>query len=392
MSSKILTNRYISPFLTLRRQTVWQLIFIIAIVAIGYVAVQNVRENLSAAGVSVDYSFLSSDAGFDISESLIPFNSSDSYGRVLVAGLLNTILLAVVCIIGATVLGTVMGVLRTSTHWLGAKAALFYIEFMRNLPKLLILLAIYLAAVSGLPRVQNSINLPGGIHISNRAVYFPVLEWGSGAQFLLAVLAIWFVSFVVLSRVARRIQDTTGRQLPVLWPTVSAAAVILVISMLLLGLNYTVLYPELAGFDYGGGGRVSVQFLVLFVTLSIYHGGQVAELIRGAIEAVPPGQFEAAKSMGFSYFKMMRLIILPQALRIVVPPMGNQYLNITKNTSIALAVGYSDLVSVTTTSINQTFRPIELMTLSMLIYLGICLIVSALINRYNARVTLGGAK
>ncbi|SHN04260.1 amino acid ABC transporter permease [Roseibium suaedae] len=368
----------------------WQAGFILLLVFALVLAVRNIDANLARAGISVSFDFLSSHAGFDINESLIPVSSESSYGEVLFAGAINTVVLSLICILGATFIGVVMGVLRTSNHYLGVRVALVYIEVMRNLPKLLILLALFLAAINTLPPVRQSWALHDMVFLSNRALYFPALEAGSGMRLLIVFACLWPVSLFVLGRVARRIQDTSGAVYPVFWPVTGFFAAVVAASVLFGWVDYPISYPVLQGFDFQGGHRISIQFLVLAAALSIYHGGQVAELVRGAIEAVPKGQFEASRATGLSFLQMMRLVVLPQAVRIVVPPMGNQYLNITKNTSIALAVGYSDLVSVMTTSINQTFRPIELMTLSMGVYLAICLAVSFAVNAYNARVSLRG--
>jgi general L-amino acid transport system permease protein len=371
----------------IKAKVLWQAGFLALVVYGLFVAVQNVEANLARAGISVSFGFLDSQAGFDINESLIPVSSASSYARVLLAGVINTITLSLVCIAGATLIGVLMGVLRTSGHYLGTRVALVYIEVMRNLPKLLILLALFLVVVNALPPVRQSWTVLGVVHFSNRAVYFPALEAGSGASLLLALALIWPLALLALGRVARRIQERSGIRYPVVWPTSLAVLCVLGVAVLSGLAAFPVSYPVLKGFDYQGGHRISIQFLVLAGALSIYHGGQVAELVRGAIEAVPRGQFEASRATGLGFLQMMRLVILPQAVRIIIPPLGNQYLNITKNTSIAIAVGYSDLVSVMTTSINQTFRPIELMTLSMLVYLAICLGVSLAVNTWNARVS-----
>lgn len=370
----------------LRSQFFWQAVVVGTLVWLGYVLASNIEANLAKSNIKLSFDFLSGQAGFDISESLLAVSSESSYASVILAGVINTITLAICCIIGATVIGVLMGILRSSGHYLGERVAAFYIEITRNLPKLLILLALYLAMVTALPVVRESWSLFDVVHISNRAVYFPIISKGAGLYWLFLVIALWPVAVILLGRLATRAQDKTGKRFPVFWP-VTAGALLLIAAPSLLGLApYTLSWPELKGFDFAGGGRISVQFCVLVLALSIYHGGQVAELVRGAIQSVPVGQFEAAKASGLSFGQMTRLVILPQAIRAAVPSMGNQYLNITKNTSIGLAVGYSDMVSVMTTSINQTFRPIELMTVSMCVYLGICLFVSWLVNIYNARV------
>lgn len=310
--------------------------------------------------------------------------------RILMAGVINTLFLAVACIVGASLIGVLMGVLRTSGHYLGVKVALIYIELMRNTPKLLILLAMYLAVINTLPMTRKSWGFLDSVFISNRAVYFPTIEQSSGITFLITLLVLCLVSLPLLGKLSQKIQDKKGIRWPVFLPVTCVAVVAIACSVLSESIRYPVLFPELSGFDFAGGGRISIQFLVLVAALSIYHGGQVAELVRGAIESVPRGQFEAAKASGLDFYQMMRLVVLPQAIRIIIPPLGNQYLNITKNTSIALAVGYSDLVSVMTTTINQTFRPIEMMCVSIAVYLTICLVVSAAVNAYNARVNNDG--
>ena len=370
------------------RSLIFQFLLISLVLALGYVAIKNIDSNLAGAGIYIDYGFLNSEAGFDVNESLIDYDTSQSYSRVLLVGFLNTLTLAVACIIGATCIGVIMGMLRASSNWLGSRVALIYIELMRNLPKLLILLAIYIGTVNSLPTVRQAWSFFDAFFVSKRAFYFPTLQWQSDMLFVLEALFIGFVGLFLYSGYAHRYQDDTGRRLPVLLPALVVLAVLLTVSSSLFGVHYEFVIPVLKGFDFIGGGRVSVQFLVLALTLSIYHGGQVAELVRGGIEAVPAGQAEAAQASGLSYFQVMRLVVLPQALRVIIPPMGNQYLNITKNTSIGLAVGYSDLVSVMNTSINQTFRPIEMMSVTMLIYLAICLFVTLLINWYNARTGL----
>ncbi|WOI11796.1 amino acid ABC transporter permease [Thalassospira lucentensis] len=371
-----------------RSQFFWQLLVVGILVWLGYVLASNIEANLAKSNIVLSFDFLSGQAGFDISESLLPVSSTSSYGSVILAGVLNTLTLAFCCIIGATVIGVLMGILRTSGHYLGERVAGFYIEITRNLPKLLILLALYLAMVTALPVVRESWSFFGLVQISNRAVYFPVIEQGIGLYWVIAMLVIWPAALLILGRVAHRIQERTGIRYPVVWPVSIFILAMIAVPATTGLIEYPLSWPVLRGFDFAGGGRISVQFLVLVLALSIYHGGQVAELVRGAIQSVPIGQFEAARASGLSFAQMTRLVILPQAVRAAVPSMGNQYLNITKNTSIALAVGYSDLVSVMTTSINQTFRPIELMTVSMGVYLGICLIVSWLVNIYNARVQM----
>lgn len=370
------------------RTLLYQGLLILFILVFGYVACVNINNNLAAAGINIDYGFLLRESGFDVNESLIEYSSESSYLRALLAGLLNTVLLSVVCIIGATLLGVMFGVLRASQNWLGSSISFLYIELMRNLPKLLILLTLYILIINSLPHVREAYQFLGVFHISNRALYFPTLMWQESMSFVFLSCLVAIVATLIYRRYVYYYKDQTGEDLPFLWPALLFVSVVFFCASMILGVQYSFELPVLQGFNFSGGGQISVQFFVLAFTLSVYHGGQVAELVRGGIQSISKGQEEAARAIGLSYLQTMRLVVLPQALRIIIPPIGNQYLNITKNTSIGLAVGFSDLVSVMNTSINQTFRPIELMSVATLIYLIICLVVSVLINAYNNRTRL----
>jgi len=370
------------------RTLLYQGLLIVFILVFFYIACINVTNNLAASGIHIDYGFLFNESGFDVNESVIEYSAQSSYLRALYVGFLNTILLSFACIVGATTLGVAFGVLRASQNWLGSSISFLYIELMRNLPKLLILLTLYILAINSLPHVREAFQFLGVFHLSNRALYFPTLIWQEHTSTVLYSCLAALVVTLFYRKYVRYIKDKTGRDLPFVWPSLLFISLVFIVSSTLLGVHYSFNIPILKGFDFAGGGQVSVQFFVLAFTLSVYHGGQVAELVRGGIQSISKGQEEAARAIGLSYLQTMRLVVLPQALRVIIPPIGNQYLNITKNTSIGLAVGYSDLVSVMNTSINQTFRPIELMAVSTLIYLAICLVVSVLINAYNNHTRL----
>jgi len=373
-----------------KRSFIIQLVLAVVLIAISYVIVQNIHKNLAAVGIKIDFGFLSGEAGFDVNESLISYSASDSYARVLLVGLLNTLQLSFVCIIASTAIGVVMGIIRAGNNWLGSRLALAYVELLRNLPKLLILLAVFIIMVNRLPVVRNAWNIFDGIYISNRAFYFPTLIWTDNMRFVLVGLFIWLIAVIFWARHVHRHQDLTGQRLPLGFPAIGALLAILFLVSGLFSIPYQFSIPVLRGFDFTGGGRFSVQFVALAITLSIYHGGQITELVRGGIQSVSKSQLEAAHALGLRPGQMTRLVVLPQALRMIIPPMGNQYLNLIKNTSIALAIGYSDLVSVMSTSINQTFRPIELMSITMMTYLAISLVVTALLNWFNARTKIVG--
>ncbi len=355
---------------------------------VSWMVVKNVRSNLADVGIHISYAFLSEEAGFDVNESLISYSASDSYARALLVGFLNTLELSAVCIVFSTLIGVVMGIIRAGSNWLGSRLAMAYVELFRNLPKLLILLAIFVVMVNRLPVVRHAWNLFDIIFISNRSFYFPILIWDDKMIFVVGGMMVWLFGAIFWNRYVGSHQNRTGRRLPVVLPVSLSFLLILVLVSTLFDIPYRFSNPILKGFDFVGGGRLSVQFIALAITLSVYHGGQITELVRGGIQAISRAQIEAAKALGLKPAHVTRLVILPQALRVIIPPLGNQYLNLVKNTSIALAIGYSDLVSVMSTSINQTFRPIELMSITMMIYLAISLVVTATLNWFNARTRI----
>ena len=371
-----------------KRSFIIQLGLAVVLILASYIIVHNVSENLAEAGIRLGFNFLSSEAGFDVNESRIAYSASDSYGRVLLVGFINTIELSIVCIIGATLIGTVMGIIRAGNNWLGVRLAMVYVELFRNLPKLLILLAVFVVMVNQLPVVRQAWSMLNLFFISNRAICFPKLVWHDSMLLVVAGFFFWFVTAIFWLRYVNRHQERTGRRPPVGLPMLFLLIGVLSLTSITFNVPYQLSIPVLKGFDFEGGGRLSVQFVVLAITLSVYHGGQITELVRGGIQSVEKGQIEAAKTLGFKPTLIMRLVTLPLALRMIIPPLGNQYLNLIKNTSIALAIGYSDLVSVMSTSINQTFRPIELMSITMMTYLAISLIVTALLNWFNIRTQI----
>lgn len=353
------------------------------VLAFGF-AVFNILTNLEAAGATPGFGFLFQEAGFDISESLIPYSSSDTYLQVIFAGVLNTILLAVVCIFCSTLIGIGFGLLSVGPSPVGRGLALAYVDVFRNLPKLLILLVLYAVAVNGLPHVREAYTI-GHFHLSNRAVNFPTLVWTPGLWILLVSAAAGVGGALYLTQKASRLPTRYRRGVPF-----SCWAIALLFPLLCLAvfdIRPALSFPEMKGFDFQGGGRVSLQFVIVAATLSIYHGAQIAEVVRGGLQAVPSGQGEAAKALGLNRWLTVRLVILPQVFRIVIPPMNNQYVNLIKNTSIAIAVGYSDLMSVSGTIINQSFKPLEMMLITMAIYLVICLSVTSSLNHWHQHLT-----
>jgi general L-amino acid transport system permease protein len=346
----------------------------------------NVHSNMAAAGIQPGFSFLGQQAGFDLSESLIPYSANDSYLRAIFAGLANTIAVAAASLVIACAVGLLLGLLSVSAAPLARLFALAYVELFRNLPKILVLLVIFVAAVNGLPAVRQALVL-GPLTISNRAIYLPWLaEDPRNAAWLAAsVLLVPALLWLWMRHVARRQARTGGRglALPVaLAITVAVPAALAVV----LGAPLAVSWPQLEGFSVNGGMALSIQFCTVALALGLYHGAQIAEVLRGGIEAVPGGQIEAAAALGLKRGQTTRLVIVPQVLRAVVPPLNNQFANLLKNTSISIAVGYSDLMSVAGTAINQTFRPLETMLITMSIYLLICVALTGALNHWSARI------
>jgi len=365
-----------------KRPPFWDIALVVALAAAALVVAHNVVSNMEAAGLNPGFSFLFKEAGFDVSESLIPYRPGDSYARVILTGLINTLFLAGVSLVLANLAGLAVGLVSVGPSALGRALAAAYVELFRNLPKILILLVLFVTAVNGLPPVRQAIAL-GPVQISNRSLYLPSIVPDPKQLWLLAAFLLGGALAYGWRRYAIAWQARTGRQRSVLGVVALCLSGPPILAVFFLNVPLTPSVPVLRGFDFQGGVRLSLQFLVVAVTLGLYHGAQIAEVLRGGIEAVPNGQTEAAAALGLKRRHIMRLVVLPQVMRIVLPPLGNQYVNLVKNTSIAIAVGYSDLMSVTGTIINQTFRPMEMMLITMTLYLGLCLGLTALLNHLN---------
>lgn len=339
-------------------------------------------------GVAINYGFLRSTAGFDIGESLIAYSRSATYGRALVVGLLNTLQVAVFGIIFATILGVLIGMMRLSTNFLVNLIAVIYIDIFRNIPLLLLLIFWAQAVFFKLPRVQDALILPGPTYLSNRGLAIP---WGIPTESWPAyriVLLVGLVLAFVVARILKEQGKRTGRMpLITLWFVVTFV-VVGIVGWFVLPQPLTLTTPALVGFNTQGGRVFSQQFLALLTGLIIYTAAFIAETVRAGIQSVSKGQREAATALGLTGFQTLRLIIFPQALRVIIPPMTSQYLNLTKNSSLAIAVGYPDLFAVSGTTLNQTGRAIEVFSLIMGIYLFFSLTTSFFMNIYNQRIRL----
>jgi general L-amino acid transport system permease protein len=371
------------------RALFYQLLLLIAVLWFGYQFALNARANLAALGITSGFGFLDTTAGFGVNQSLIPYNEADTYARVFVVGLLNTLLVAGVGIVLATVLGFCIGIARLSPNWLVARLGGGYVELIRNLPLLFQMLFWYLAVLGALPGPRQSVSLLGEVFLNNRGIIVPAPVFGEGAGWVVGALVIGMVATIVLRVWARRRQDRTGRPFP-LW-SVSLALIVGLPLVTLAALGFPISFetPVLRGFNFVGGVRLLPEFVALLIALTTYTAAFIAEVVRGGILAVPRGQSEAAAALGLRRGLTLRLIVVPQALRVIVPPLANQYLNLTKNSTLAAAIGYPDLFSVFAgTALSQTGQAIEIIAITMAVYLVISLLTSGLMNWYNMRVAI----
>ncbi|MPZ56912.1 MAG: ABC transporter permease subunit [Rhizobiales bacterium] len=371
------------------RSIFFQTVLIVTVLAAGYVAVINADANLRAQRIATGLGFLDHPAGFGINQTLIAYSEADSYGRVFVVGLLNTLLVSVIGIVLATIVGFVVGIARLSSNWLIARAAGAYVEVMRNLPLLFQILFWYLAVLGTLPSPRQSLSIADSIFISNRGIIVPSFAFGDGAEIVLAALMLGIGATAALGMLSRHRRRATGRPLTLWW-----AAVLLLVGLPLAVLAATdfpigIERPVLRGFNFVGGVRMLPEFAALLIALVTYTGAFIAEIVRAGILSVHRSQTEAAYALGLTRGLALRLIVVPQALRLIVPPLTSQYLNLTKNSSLAVAIGYPDLFAVFAgTTLNQTGQAIEIIAITMAIYLLLSLTTSALMNWYNARMRL----
>jgi general L-amino acid transport system permease protein len=365
-----------------------QVVFVIALVWIGYEIIANARANLEAQRITSGFGFLKNTAGFDVSQSLIPYSGSDTYTRVFLVGLLNTFLVSIIGIFFATVIGFLVGLGRLSPNWLLSRVAGAYVELVRNLPLLFQILFWYLAVLAALPGPRQSISLFNSFFLSNRGLVIPRAIGETGWEPFLIAIAVAVIAALALRHYARRQLFEKGRAIRI-WPYVIGLLVGLpLLSALIFGAPLSFEVPQLKGFNFAGGTRVIPEFVALTVALSTYTAAFIAEVVRAGILSVHKGQMEAGASLGLSRGTTLRLIVVPQALRVILPPLTNQYLNLTKNSSLAVAIGYPDLVSVFAgTTLSQTGQAIEIIAITMGVYLLLSLITSAIMSFYGWRLS-----
>ena len=369
------------------RSVVYQLLAVAIVGGAGWYLVHNTLHNLSVRNISTGFGFLTREAGFAIGESVISFTPADTYQRAITVGVLNTLRVALVGIVLATLLGTIIGIARLSKNWLIRKVSSVYVEVMRNIPLLLQLFFWYTIIIETMPGPRRAHHPLPGVFVSNRGIQLPTVQ-GEGLLWLLAGLFMAIVASIVLVKWARRRQEQTGQ----LFATGRAVFGLLLVVPTLVwwvsGSSLSLEMPELKGFNFAGGMTISPEFAALLFGLVIYTSAFIAEVVRSGIESVHRGQWEAAGALGIKSGLGLRLVVLPQALRVIIPPMTSQYLNITKNSSLAVAIGYPDLVSVINTTLNQTGQAIEGILMIMAAYLTVSLSISLLMNWYNKRIAL----
>ena len=363
----------------------------LALAGIGALAVWligNVAANYAALDKTFGFGFLwQLPANYDINQTLIDYDSRDTHLRAAAVGLLNTLLVAAIGIVLATVLGVVVGVMRLSPNWLAAKLAAAFVEVTRNTPVLLLILLCHGILINNLPLPRNAIDLGGDVFVSNRGVFLPRPLFESGFSIVLAAAAIGLVALWLLRRRADRRQARTGERTAWLLPGLAVFATLVAIAFLAAGRPVGLDAPVFQGFNFRGGVTLLPELVALTGALAIYTSGFIAEIVRSGILAVDRGQTEAARALGLSERRAMSLVVLPQALRVIVPPLTSQYLNLAKNSSLAIAIGYMDLVATLGgITLNQTGREMEAMILVMAVYLAISLVISALMNLYNRRI------
>jgi general L-amino acid transport system permease protein len=355
---------------------------------LAYRAIENAASNLARASIATGFAFWNNTAGFDISQRLISYSADAStYGRAFWVGLLNTLLVAGLGIVFATILGFLIGIARRSTNFLVARLAAAYVELVRNVPLLLQLLFWYNAVLKALPDIRASLVLPGGGFLNNRGLFLPRPEIGGADAIMLAFLA--GVAAALVFWLLRARLRRLGSGLPAFAMTALLVLVPPVVAFLASGARLAFVYPEVGRFNIRGGIEILPEFVALLAGLVIYTASFIAEVVRAGLAAVPKGQTEAAYALGLRRGATLKLIVIPQAMRVIIPPLTNQYLNLTKNSTLAVAIGYPDLVQVFAgTVLNNTGQAVEVVVITMAVYLALSLATSLLMNWYNARTAL----
>jgi general L-amino acid transport system permease protein len=376
------------------RGVFYQVLLVAVVSYLFYVAATNAVENLQRAKIASGFGFLNNTAGFDISQTLIQFSAAgSSYGDAFVVGLLNTLIVSAIGIFFTTILGFIIGIARLSKNWMVAKVAMVYVETLRNIPLLVQLLFWYIAVLGPLPQPRNSIEMGAGFFINSRGLFMARPIYAADAWAIPAALVIGLVASFIYRRWAKAQQEKTGRQSPVGLVTLGLVLGLPILTWIVLALfganPISFEMPKKGTFNLTGGMQILPEFVALLLGLTTYTAAFIAEVVRAGILAVSKGQTEAAGSLGLKPGQTLRLVVIPQAMRVIIPPLTSQYLNLTKNSSLAVAIGYPDLVQVFMgTVLNQTGQAIEVVVITMGVYLTISLLTSFLMNIYNRRMAI----
>ena len=371
------------------RSIAFQVIAAIAIVWSIWYLFDNTMTNMERRGITTGFAFLNETAGFGILMSLIEYDETHTYGRTFVVGLLNTLLISVVGIIAATIFGFILGVARLSHNWLIAKIATVYVEMLRNIPLLLQIFFWYTAALQALPHPKQSYNFFDSFFLNARGFYMPGPMPEGGFNIVLVIFFAAIAATVYIARWAKKRQEQTGQQFPVFLTGLGLIVGLPLVVFFLLGSPMSFEYPALKGFNFRGGITVIPEFIALWLALSMYTAAFIGEIVRAGIQGVAHGQTEAAHALGLRHGPTLRLVVIPQAMRIIIPPLTSQYLNLAKNSSLAPAVAYPDLVAVFMgTTLNQTGQAVEIVAMTMAVYLTMSLLISAFMNWFNKRMAL----
>ncbi len=393
-----MTPKYRSAFSTLAnslrfRHKLYQLTLWLGVIALLAFLLHNANRNLVEQGVATGFDFLHSATGFDIASSLISYDASSSYGRLFIVALLNTLLISVLSIVFATIIGFSIGIMRLTKHPIIAGIATVYVETLRNIPLLLQVFFWYFAVLQPLPSPRQSLEWFDSVFLNNRGLHIPSLEFdGHYGAFIITVIFVYAAITYYLNR-ARRYRVNMGHQRHLGWwlQRLLPLALLLGVSYWLTGIQWHWQLPELRGFNFSGGGVVTPEFFALFLALSTYTGAYIAENVRSGLLSVDKGQIEAARAIGLRPWQTLRLVIIPNAMRVIIPPLTNQYLTLTKNSSLAAAIAYPDIVLVFAgTALNQTGQAVEILLMVMLVYLFLSLVIALLMNAYNRRFLLVG--
>lgn len=374
------------------RSIVYQVVTLVVIISAVWYAWNNVVQNLARANMTAGFGFLNSRAGFDLAQTLIAYSSDSTYFRALQVGLINTLVVAVAGIVTATIVGLLVGIGRLSHNWLIARLCTVYVEIFRNIPPLLVIFFWYLGVLALLPSIrtifQHLKEDPDAVFfISNRGIYMPAPVFGEGFGVVASAFVIGVLAAIAFAVWANARQRATGQRPPVLWVNLGLIVLFPFLVFLVMGSPVTLDYAVPGSFNMKGGMVIGPEFLALYLALSLYTASFIAEIVRAGIRGVSKGQSEASYALGLRPGQATRLVVLPQALRIIIPPLTSQYLNLTKNSSLAVTIGYPDLVSVfAQTTLSQTGQAIEIIAITMGVYLLISLVTSAIMNLYNWRI------